>query len=876
MTSAVEAEWGAFSECLDRALGLSESERGPWLAALADRDPSLAARVGHVLNASGRKEWVAASGAAPGAGSCAPEVGSCVGPYIIDQLIGRGGMGTVWLAHRSDGLLKRSIALKLPHTELGGVQLLPRFAREREILARLSHPNIAHLYDAGIGPDGRPYLAMQFVVGEPFIEYCGTRKLRLQERLQLFLQVLAAVHYAHGQNVIHRDLKPSNILVQKDGTVALLDFGVAKLLVGADPEDSNLTRQGVTVLTPNYASPEQVNGEPLGPTSDIYSLGVILYELLCGRRPFLLQAATAFKPAGALLSPEFCPPSKVASMTEPAGGFRMIRGDLDFIVLKTLKQEPRNRYPDVNALAEDLRRFMRGEAVRARPHSFWYRARKLVWRRRSALLIVALSALTMGLLIFGTTSLRVPRRAPFVPPARSIAVLPFVNLSGDARQDYLGDGISDELLNQLSKLSELQVAARTSSFSFKGKAIDAATIARSLNVGALVEGSVRRDGDSVRITAQLINASTGFQIWSQTYDRGFSDMLKVQTEVANAVAKGLQVQLIGEEASKLAHADTSNAAAYDAYLRGMQLFYRPNTGEAGYRAAAEEFGTAAALDPGYAMAFTRRAAALVKVCMIGTNPNERAALRAQARSAAEQAVELAPRLGEAHLALALAHDIGVQDRAEAGREYDLALALAPGSAWVQLMYGLFTSLAGHYDAAVTAARKAVELDPQNVDTYKGLGVILVGARRFGEANEVFQQARALQPESHFVAFYLADNLLALGQFEAARRQCEAAETPLDADGRHDCLAQAYHALGRQADAERQLAEFKAQDGDSAAYRYARIYAQWGDRSKAWAWLDKAEQLSDPDLSLLKADWHFDPLRSESRFKAIEARMNYLP
>ena len=803
----------------------------------------------------------------------AVEIGSSIGPYVIDQLIGRGGMGTVWLAHRSDGLLNRSIAVKLPNSDFDGLQLLPRFAREREILARLSHPNIAHLYDAGISADGRPYLAMQYVIGEPIIDYCESHKLGIQQRLELFLQVLAGVHHAHGQGVIHRDLKPSNILVQKDGNVALLDFGVAKLLIGSDPDDSNLTRQGFAVLTPNYASPEQVNGEPLGPTSDVYSLGVILYELLCGRRPFLRQAAPSRQSATGL---EFCPPSKVASVTGEGGAYREIRGDLDLVVLKALKQQASERYPDANAFAEDLRHFLHGEPISAHPLSFRYRARMILRRRRAVVLIAASSLCAVCVIFFTAGGLHRPPAPPFMPPARSVAVLPFVNLSGDPTQDYLGDGISDELLTELSTLSELQVAARTSSFSFKGKAIDAATIARSLNVGALVEGSVRRNGDSVRITAQLINAGSGFQIWSQTYDRKFSDMLEVQTQVATAVVKALQVKLIGEEAVALSHADTTNAAAYDAYLRGMQLFYRPNTGEAGYRAAAQEFATAATLDPNYAMALTRRAAALVKVCMIGINPNERAALRAQARSAAEQAVELAPRLGEAHLALALAHDIGVQDRAEASREYQQALALAPGSAWVQLMYGLFTSLSGNYDVAVSAARKAVDLDPQNVDTYKGLGVILVGARRFGEANEVFEQARRLQPESHFVAFYLADNLVALGQYDAARRQCESADTPLDSDSRHDCLALAYHALGRQADAERQLADFKADAGDSAAYRYARIYAQWGDRTRAWQWLDKAEQLGDPDLSLLKADWHFDPLRSDSRFKAIEARMNYQP
>jgi serine/threonine protein kinase/TolB-like protein/Tfp pilus assembly protein PilF len=804
-----------------------------------------------------------------------PGIGSCIGPYVIDQLIGRGGMGTVWLAHRSDGLLNRSIALKLPNSDWGGMQLLPRFAREREILARLSHPNIAHLYDAGIGIDGRPYLAMQYVSGEPLIDYCESRRLGVQERLQLFLQVLAGVHHAHGQGVIHRDLKPSNVLVQKDGNVALLDFGVAKLLVGMDPEDSNLTRQGFAVLTPNYASPEQVHGEALGPTSDVYSLGVVLYELLCGRRPFLRQARPSRQPLeGSEL--EFCPPSKVASLTGPLGASRMIRGDLDLIVLKALKHQTQERYADANAFAQDLRHFLRGEPISARPPSLGYRARML-WRGRRAALLIAVSLLcAIGALAWIARGPHAPGGTPFAPPARSVAVLPFVNLSADPTQDYLGDGISDELLTELSTLSELQVAARTSSFSFKGRALDAASIGRSLNVGALVEGSVRRDGDSMRITAQLINTQSGFQIWSQTYDRKFSDMLKVQTEVATAVAKALQVKLMGEEANTLAHADTSVAAAYDAYLRGMQLFYRPNTGEAGFRAAAEEFATAAALDPNYAMAYTRRAAALVKVCMIGTNPNERAALRAQARSAAEQAVELAPRLGEAHLALALAHDIGVQDRDEARREYQLALALAPGSAWVQLMYGLFRSTRGQYDIAVAAARKAVELDPQNIDTYKGLGFILVGARRFAEANEVFEQGRRLQPQSHFVAFYLSDNLLALGQYEAARRRCESADTPLDTDSRHDCLALAYHALGRTAEAERQLAEFMADNGDSAAYRYARIYAQWGDRVKAWQWLDKAEQLGDPDLSLLKTDWHVDPLRGDARFKAIEARMNYQP
>lgn len=791
-----------------------------------------------------------------------------IGNYRLVREIGQGGMSSVWLAQRIDALTERTVALKLPYMHLQSARFAERFARERDILARLTHPNIAHLYDAGISAEGQPYLAMEFVAGEPLTQYCVAHQLRIAERLQLFIQVLAAVHYAHAQNVIHRDLKPSNILVREGAQVVLLDFGIAKLLIDGETRDTELTRHGGVPLTPDFASPEQIRGENVAPASDIYSLGVVLYELLSGQRPYALNCSTRRALEEAILSVDPPRPSDFVG--------RIIQGDLDAIVQKAMKKEARERYADAGAFAEDLRRYLQSEPVSARADSRWYRAKKFARRNKSWLQGACVAGAGVSLLLMGGDLLLRSPTAAFAPPAHSIAVLPFVNMSGDAKQDYLADGISEELLNSLANLSELRVAARTSSFSFKGKNAEISSIARKLNVASIIEGSVRRDGDSVRITAKLVNAVSGYSLWSQSYDGSLADILRVQTEVVSAVAARLQVKLSGDETTKFMLGGTANAAAYDAYLRGMHLYYKPNTGEAGYREALAEFTAAIDLDPRFAAAYTRQAAALIRIYMIGTDPSARETLKRQARAAAERAVAFAPQLGEAHLALAASHDIGVEDRAEAAREYERALALSPGSAWVQMNYGLFASLSGHFDAAVAAARRAVGLDPQNVDSRYALGVILTGARRFHEAMDVFQEARVLRPGWHVIEYYLADNLLALGQAEAARQACEPPSSLLDAQGRYDCLAQAYHVLGRQADAERQLQQFKAQDGDSAAYRYARIYAQWGEKSAALQWLDKAERLNDADLSLLKADWHFDPIRNEPRFRAIEARMNYPP
>ena len=382
-------------------------------------------------------------------------------------------------------------------------------------------------------------------------------------------------------------------------------------------------------------------------------------------------------------------------------------------------------------------------------------------------------------------------------------------MSGDAKQEYFSDGISEELLNALSRLNDLQVVARTSSFSFKGQNVDVSTIARKLNVGAVLEGSVRRAGNTVRITVQLINAVSGFHVWSQTYDRNLTDILKVQADVATSVAQQLEVKLVGDEAAKIELGGTKNTDAYSAYLRGMQLNRRVDPKEADYRQALAAFDQAISLDPNFAAAYARRAAALGSIYDYSTNLSARAALNEQARAAAERAVALAPQLGEAHHALAITYVRGAPDLTQAAREFDRSLALSPGSAWVQGNTAWFACWLGHFEFAVAAARRAVTLDPQNAWANFRLAMVLINARRYSEALVVLQDARLLVPGSHDIEAQITDTLLASGRFEQARKACESPSTPLNDDDRHSCLALAYHALGRRVDAERELELFKA-------------------------------------------------------------------
>ncbi len=458
----------------------------------------------------------------------------------------------------------------------------------------------------------------------------------------------------------------------------------------------------------------------------------------------------------------------------------------------------------------------------------------------------------------------------FNPPAHSIAVLPFVNLSGDKQQEYFSDGLTEELLNSLAEINGLQVAARTSAFSFKGQDTDIRTIARKLNVGAVLEGSVRRSAHTIRITAQLINAVTGFHLWSKTYDRDLGDVLKLQTEIATAVASALKVTLLGDVAAKVELGGTHNPAAFDTYLRAAKA-YSSRRDTKDLPAAIAAYTEAIRLDPHYALAFAGRSIALTNVAGEAATAAAARAGFDKAQADARQALALAPDLVQAHLASAYVSELGTLDFTQASDAYERALALAPGSAEVLRYSGSFAAYMGHFDAGITATRRAVVLDPLARPSHGALAGALYAARRYAEAVAAFAEVISLEPDFKVTYGQRGLAYYGLGDLENARASCA---TKPDYWASQQCLAVIYDKLGRHADAQAELAKLKAPLGDGAAYQYATIYAQWGNRAKALEWLETALRLRDPGLEALKTDPLLDPLRNEPRFKAIERELKF--
>jgi TolB-like protein/Flp pilus assembly protein TadD len=462
------------------------------------------------------------------------------------------------------------------------------------------------------------------------------------------------------------------------------------------------------------------------------------------------------------------------------------------------------------------------------------------------------------------------RQAAFNPPAHSIAVLPFINLSDGQEQDYFSDGLTEELLNSLAEINELQVAARTSAFSFKGKDNDLGTIARKLNVGAILEGSVRRSGRTIRVTAQLINAVTGFHLWSKTYDRDLGDVLRLQTEIATAVATALKVTLLGDLSARIELGGTHNPAAFDAYLRGAKA-YQSRHESRDIPGAIAAYTEAIRLDPSYALAFAGRSLALTDYT---ADEATGVAIREsfeKAEADARRALALAPELAEAHLALAFVSELGTLDFAEAREEYERALALAPGNSEVLRGSGRFTALMGQFDTAIAALRRVVVLDPLARSSHLALGRALYLARRYAEATTVFGEVISLDPLFKTAYGEKGLALYGLGDLQGARAACE---TQRDDWGSKYCLAVVYDRLARHAEARAELAKIKDYWGDAAPYQYAEIYAQWGDRAKALAWLETAMRVRDSGLVYVKTDPLFDPLRKEPRFQAIERELKF--
>ena len=872
------AQMGRMSHLLDEALPLDEEARRRWLDALSAEHRDIASALRGALLPNGT-ETQEAPATLPKIGSddeddravSGLKPGARVGPYELIRLLGVGGMAEVWLARRADGAFKREVALKLPMLTRLRKDLEQRFARERDILASLEHPNIARLYDAGTDSNGLPYLSMEYVAGQSITDWCDTHRLGIPDRLQLLLKVLEGVQYAHERHVIHRDLKPSNILVSESGDVRLLDFGVAKLLEG-DGGETQLTSVQGRALTPDYSSPEMLWGDPIDARCDIYSLGVILYELLSGARPYRLKSVASI---GALEvkkpSTQIEPTAATARASEVEELARQLRGDLDAIVLMTLAKEPAQRYPSAAALADDLRRYLKGMPIRAQPARVTYRLRKFA-RRNRALLAASVAALAAMLAAVGYVLYRESRAqvtvgaaATHVVSDNSIAVLPFVDMSEKKDQEYFSDGLSEELIDMLTKIPDLRVPARTSSFYFKGKQATVADIARVLGVAHVLEGSVRKSGNRLRITAQLVRADNGYHLWSETYDRELDDIFKVQDEIARAVIKSLKISLFGSAPQP---PNAANSQAYALYLQG-RYFADRSWDPATERKAVDLLQQAVRLDPSYARAWATLAGLYTQEATNGMRPAIEG--RDTALRAADSAIAFGPDLPETHMAKAKINYYLDWDWAAAGAEINNARALDPTNSDALNGEAILADALGRNEDALRLRQQAIALDPLSPSKYFSLGRTYLKLGRPVDAEASFRRSLDLNPNGPFLHWNIALALLLRGEHAAALAEMQR-ETiaPAQLVG----FALIYHAMGKAPEADAAVRDIENTAASKVGpFWCAAVRAYRGETDQALSWLYRAYQAHDFYLIDMKGFPLLKNLESDSRYKAFLLKMN---
>ncbi len=878
------ARWERVQALFHGAVDLDDSARSRFLDASCEGDGALRAEVERMLGQDARATLLDRDVTDVAEDLCGDALSSLFrnsSPYRIHRMLGEGGMGVVYLAQRTD--LGNPVAIKILRDGWLSPARRERFASEQRTLAQLNHPFIARLYDADALPDGTPFFVMEYVEGVPLTQYCQQRKSSLDTRLRLIRAACEAVLYAHEHGVIHRDLKPSNILVKDDGTVRLLDFGIAKPIENfGDRNHGTLT--GLRLMTPAYASPEQIRGEKLGIQTDVYSLGVILYELLAGRLPVDLSNRTPAEMEKIVAEQERERPSALARRGARPGesdaGVVLAEksdwADLDVLCMTAMHPDVERRYRSAGAMIRDIDHYTRREPLEARPDSFVYRAGKFVRRHRPAVVAGALACAAVAALAalefspglhagFPWTRTRV---AP--PPITSLAVLPMANASGDASQDYLADGITEALITDLSKVRALKVISRTTAMRYRGDRQPLPQIARQLNVTGIVEGSVRRVGGHVEIAVELIQPAANTRIWADRDNWRLQDMPDLERELARHILQQTRVAIRPSEEKQLASPESVVPPAQDLYMRG-RFFWNLRTRAALFKSV-DYFRQSIQADPNYPQAYAGLADAYVELVGFGdVKPGQGIP---EAKAAALKAIALDDSDAEGHNALG--YCAGLEwDWAGAAKEFQRAIELNPGYVAALYQYAFFLSTMGQHREATALAGQALELDPLSPVVSYRAGRVYFQARDFPKATDQFRRILELNPSDPLGLYGLGLVLRAQGKPDQAipYLQKESFEQGFDLDA-------AYAAAGNSAQARKRLTRdldrLRAEKVFIRPPLVAQVYASLGDKDEAIRWLDQGYREHDAFMILLKVWPPFDALRSDPRFEALVRRMNFPP
>ncbi|MBV9214917.1 MAG: protein kinase [Acidobacteria bacterium] len=766
--------------------------------------------------------------------------GSALGHYRIAKKIGEGGMGEVFLAE--DTRLGRQAAIKiLSSARSHDPDRLKRFRQEARAASALNHPNILTVYEIGEAA-GTSYIATEWIKGETLRDHLVKKEeLSLERILRITEQVADALSAAHSAGIIHRDIKPENIMLRNDGYAKVLDFGLAKLAetdVVSSGDGSRVdTTPGIVMGTVAYMSPEQARGKGVDTRTDIFSLGVVLYEMLTRRQPF--TGETNSHAIVAILEHE-PPPMTGMDVTVPP--------DLEAITRRCLSKKADDRFQTAADLAGELRSLRKRMEFEAE-------------LERSAA-----PGLEEKTAILGAA----PDEA--LQQGATIAVLPFQNMSHGKDGDYFSDGLAEELLNVLSKIRGLRVAARTSAFSFKGKQTTVAEIGRTLNVASILEGSIRMAGNRVRISVQLVNVSDGYHIWSDTYDRMMDDIFAVQDDIAQSVVEELRVKLLGESSDSGTTEKVRNEIAAAAKGRAddpeaqrlmmLGLYFLDRTTPADAERAISYFKQALARDPEFARCWAELGFAhCLQAGKAWIAFDEGYDL---ARKAAERALELEPDLAEAHACMARIHLVGEMNVAEAVASYDRAMELAPGSSRVLDGAALLKYRLCKFDEALPLSRQVVAQDPLSGAIWHNLGLIAHSAGLLAEAEYALSRSIELSPQRLASYAFLAMVLLDEGRLAEA---LERASVEPDDFWRHWAEAILLYESGEY---ERADAALKGvmDDADGGSFQLAEIYARRGDVDLAFEWLTKAYDEGDPGIMNTMASALLRPLHGDARWRPM--------